>query len=224
MTEQNMLQKQYWEEEKRRRSPTHPVVEAFVEPKLDYIMNNITLADNSIILDIGCGNGFFTYYFSKMHKTIGLDFSRYMLSINSNESLVQGSTLLLPFKDRQFDLVFCSNLLHHLEKPEMAVSEMERVSKQYVVISEPNRNNPLMFLFSLFVKEEHNALKYSLEFIEKLLNKNYRLNIIDSKSLGSIVPNKTPLFLLDLVKLIDHASPFGFFNMIITEKLDRTNK
>ena len=73
------------------------------------------------ILDVGCGNGFFTYYFSKLAYTVGIDYSRYMLSINPGALLIQGSALALPFKTDSFDLVFCSNLLHHVKDPEAVV-------------------------------------------------------------------------------------------------------
>ena len=37
---------------------------------------------------------------------------------------------LLPFKDNSFDLVLCSNLLHHLDDPTLVLNEMNRVAKK----------------------------------------------------------------------------------------------
>ena len=122
------------------------------------------------ILDVGCGNGFFTYYFSKLAYTVGIDYSRYMLSINPCNPLIQGSALSLPFRANSFDLFFCSNLLHHVEDLESVVSEMKRVSKKFIVLSEPNRNNPLMALFSVLIREERGQLKFSLSCLKKIGN------------------------------------------------------
>ncbi|MBA7609978.1 hypothetical protein ES703_17181 [subsurface metagenome] len=99
-------QKNYWEKERKRRPPDHPVVEAFVTPKVKFISNYINFSEETKVLDVGCGNGFFTYYFSKLAYTAGIDYSKYMLSINPCHLLIQGAALLLPFKDNSFDLVF----------------------------------------------------------------------------------------------------------------------
>jgi SAM-dependent methyltransferase len=209
-------QRTYWERERKRRSPDHPVIAAFVLPKINYISDHENLSRMSI-LDVGCGNGFFTYYFSKCAYTVGIDYSHHMLKRNPCNLLIQGSALSLPFKTNAFDLVFCSNLLHHVKDPETVVSEMMRVSKKFVVLSEPNRNNPLMALFSVLVHEERGQLKFSLRYLKNLA-KSSGLNIIDACSLGSIVPNKTPLSLLGLFKIIDKKSVLGFYNIILAHK------
>ena len=164
-------QRKYWEGERgrKRRPPEHPVIDAFVIPKINYIRDYVDLSKIRI-LDVGCGNGFFTYYFSKLAYTVGIDYSRYMLSINACNPLIQGSAISLPFRANSFDLVFCSNLLHHVEDPESVVREMKRVSKKFIVLSDPNRNNPLMALFSVLIREERGQLKFSLSCLKKIGN------------------------------------------------------
>lgn len=210
-------QKHFWENEKERRNPTHPVVEAFAAPKIDLIKRSICIKKDTTLLDIGCGNGFFTYPLSMICSTIGMDFSRRMLSLNPCEMLAQGSALALPFRGASFDIVFCSNLLHHVDRPEEAVKEMQRVSRNYVILSEPNRNNPLMALFSAKVPEERGALKFTLGYMRNLAQVS-NLDVIESCSMGSIVPNKTPLPLLKLFKAVDWKMPFGFYNIVIAHK------
>ena len=210
-------QKEFWEMKKKRRSPDHPVIDAFVAPKIDYIRSHIDINKTTSILDVGCGNGFFLYSFSKISNPVGLDFSHQMLSMNPCKKIVQGSALFLPFKDKSFDVVFCSNLLHHIEDPQEAIADMKRVSKRYVILSEPNRNNPLMALFSAKVAEERGALKFSLKYMRGLIEA-CGLNIVDSCSMGSIVPNKTPLKLLAFFKRIDRESSLGFYNLIISKR------
>ncbi len=213
-------QKLFWESGRKRREPIHPVIQAFVEPKIKYInrilINNGKKKDLSL-LDIGCGNGFFTYYFKKFYHTAALDFSEYMLKKNSSRLKVCGSANTLPFRDNSFDITFCSNLLHHLDNPQKAVSEMKRVSSKYVVLSEPNRNNPLMFMFGLLKKIERGTLKFSLKYMKKLVEKE-GLNILSSSNLGIILPNKTPEIILPVIKKLDGEFPCAFYNIIISEK------
>ena len=123
----------------------------------------------------------------------------------------------LKFDDNSFDVTFCHALLHHVENIDKVIQEMRRVSRKHVIILEPNRNNPLMFLFSLLVKQERKALKFSLSYLTNIVKKN-DLRIVTSFSYGMIVPNKTPTFLLPVAKLFNFKQPLGMTNFIIAEK------
>lgn len=213
-------QKDFWEAKKARRSPAHPSVEAFVKPKIDYIEKVLTdhNAGKSLsLLDVGAGNGYFSYYFEKIYQTVALDFSSQMLAINPCHNKVLGSANALPFPDNSFDIVFCSNLLHHLPDPAIAIAEMKRVSRQYVVLSEPNRNNPLMFLFGLFKRIEKGSMKFSLRYLSDLL-RNADLRILAATSLGTVLPNKTPPCLLAALKKFDSESPIAFYHLLVARK------
>ncbi len=123
----------------------------------------------------------------------------------------------LSFQDFAFDVVFCHALLHHVENMDAVLTEMRRVSRKYVVVLEPNRNNPLMYLFSALVPEERKALKFSMGYLKEKLAQN-RLKIVACASHGMTVPNKTPAFLLPLVKLLDFNQPWGMTNILIAER------
>jgi SAM-dependent methyltransferase len=116
-----------------------------------------------------------------------------------------------------FDVVFCHALLHHVEDPGRVLSEMRRVSRKYVVVMEPNRGNPLMWLFSALVREERAALKFSLSYLEDLLEKN-QLKVVEAFSHGCMVPNKTPTLLLPLLKTLDFRQPWGMTNILIATR------
>ncbi|MFQ5560661.1 MAG: class I SAM-dependent methyltransferase, partial [Nitrospinota bacterium] len=140
-------QKRYWESTRERRAPEHPVIKAFAEPKIEFVKKSISTKGQPggprlSMLDVGCGNGFLTFYLEKQYDIVALDFSLFMLKNHSYKKNICGSAMDLPFEDGSFDATFCSNLMHHLDKPERAVSEMKRVSRRYVILSEPNRNNP----------------------------------------------------------------------------------
>jgi ubiquinone/menaquinone biosynthesis C-methylase UbiE len=49
-----------------------------------------------------------------------------------------GSIYDIPFKDRSFDLVICNEVLEHVDDPGKALSELERVTKKYCLISVPH--------------------------------------------------------------------------------------
>jgi ubiquinone/menaquinone biosynthesis C-methylase UbiE len=80
------------------------------------------------VLDNGCGVGLLSDYVAK-DRIIGFDISSEMLkrASISYSHVVLGNSQLLPFKKKSFDLVVCRSLLHHLQNPGVAVSEMARV-------------------------------------------------------------------------------------------------
>lgn len=207
---QEQQQAAYWEKQNQRRSPAHPVIEAFARPKVSYIVAAM-LADagradlaGCRILDAGCGNGYFTHYLQAYAPTVGVDFSKTMLLQHPGTALAAGSVLALPFDDDAFDLVVCSNLLHHIEEPVRAVCEMVRVSKGYVALSEPNCSHPAMWAFHAIQAEERGALKFRLSYLRRLLRE-AELREVAASTQGSVLPNKCPLPLLPLFKPLDRV-------------------
>lgn len=218
------FQKEYWENKKisKRRSPLHPVIEAFARPKVDKIIETIRqdtphfFSQKNRLLDIGSGNGYLSHYLNNPFDVTCLDFSRNMLSICPLEKKIQASASLLPFKAASFDIVFCANLLHHVERPSLVISEMTRVSSRYVIVLEPNRNNPLMFLFALVMRADRNIIKLSAATLKRLTEQ--RLDIMLLEPTGSILPNVTPLFLLPLLKDIEMTLHPKFYQLLIAKK------
>ena len=87
----------------------------------------------SIIGDIGCGNGKNMMY-RKDCINIGCDFSEEFVKIcnDKNLNVVYGDVLNLPFETDKFDYTICIAVLHHLstlEKRKKAISELVRVTK-----------------------------------------------------------------------------------------------
>lgn len=147
--------------------------------------------DVTSIADIGCGNGIFANYIvkkSKKIKVIGVDESISALKyVNTQKK--EGNIIAIPLQDRGFDLVAALEVIEHLstEDYELALKELARVSKKYILISVPNneklKNNFIEcpnchsqfsrsfhkrsfnkeVLNSLFVKEEFNC-----EYVRKL--------------------------------------------------------
>ena len=99
----------------------------------------------SLILDAGCGEGFLSCLISNdvpYAKVIGIDASadaiRMAGALNKEICFQQGDIYKMPFADKMFDLVVCTEVLEHLDKPNQAVQELLRVAKNAVLISVPN--------------------------------------------------------------------------------------
>jgi SAM-dependent methyltransferase len=212
------IQEDYWEGIAERRSPEHPVVRAFATPKLDFIVQTVDPNAKSM-LEVGAGNGFFSYTFQEAFDLTCLDFSKNMLAMNPlpEERKVQGLAEELPFETGSFDIVFCGNLLHHLVDPVVAVREMARVARKHVLLLEPNAQNPLMYLFGLLKKPERGTLKFTPQYLRSLA---YRsgLRLRAATSQGSILPNKTPHGLLAMTRRFDGQSPLGFYLIAVFDK------
>ena len=201
-------QKRFWSVNKNARGFDHPVVEFFARQRIDYVKEHIDLTTVNTAFDVGCGDGFATHYFSKdIERVEGGDISEFMLENNPIDrsllKVIDAENLDLP--DSSYDLVYLWEVLHHLKDPALAVQEMGRVSKQYVVIFEPNRANVLQFLFGLLNPEERGTLRSSKAYLEGLARQ-ADLEIIACHYCGKIPPNKTPKWLFDLVRRLPFKS------------------
>ena len=115
---------------------------------LPVLYNFLELKDKMKVLDVGCGTGAFTRRIAERVKNgeiIGLDIDEKLLESarkiakekNLRVKYVKGNVYNLEFKDDYFDLVTCQKLLCNLDKPEDALKEIIRVSKDKVVAIEP---------------------------------------------------------------------------------------
>lgn len=182
----------------KERNCNHPVVLAFSKPKLDWVKIKTNLKGKRV-LEVGAGNGYFSNILRKLCNLTVLDISSHQLKYNPEKQQYIGSVYKLPFKDDSYDVVLCSNLLHHLDFPQDAVNEMKRVAKTEVIISEPNRNNPILFIGALIKGHERKAIKYSKRYISKMIEKS-GMNILRHTYIGGMVmPNATPTFMLPFV-------------------------
>lgn len=207
----------YWKAERKKYcSPISELADIFTGSKIKYMQKYINLNEDTSILDVGSGTGIFTYHFSKLSKkVIGVDFSEQLLRQGACcKTLVCGNAFSLPFKNKTFDVAFSSCLLHHVDRPELVVRELARVSRKYVVLCEPNRNNPAMFIFSAILRHERGGLKFSKSYLKKILNQNL-LNILSLEIIGCVTPNNMPLFIARLLKPFDKCNKIGFYIMAI---------
>lgn len=198
------------------RHYSHPTVKAFAKPKVKWILSKINLK-NRKVLEVGAGNGYFSKQLIGKCDLSVLDISKHQLKRNPAKKKYEGSVYRLPFENNSFNVVLCSNLLHHLHYPQKAVNEMERVAKEYVVLSEPNRSNPLIFIGALLRKRERLAVQYSKGFLERIAKKARLKPKYHTYIGGLVMPNGTPVFLLPVAGA-KSKNRFSFFQIFICKK------
>lgn len=99
------------------------------------------------VLDVGCGAG---HYLRSLRRRLdpeidytGVDLTVEFLAMGRNAfgpvpHLAAAEVLALPFPDRSFDLVVCSNLLLHLPPPPGPVlGELARIARELVLVRTP---------------------------------------------------------------------------------------
>lgn len=140
------------------------------DKRLNFIKGNIKSADK--VLEVGCGKGRYIN---------NLDCERYACDIADaskyiNGKFLIGSCLNLPFDDKTFDVVFCSESLEHAIVIENAIRECRRVLKDGGLLLIVDKNKKTKTAETLHFGEEwldFDYLKksYGAEVIEIIDNK-----------------------------------------------------
>ncbi len=105
----------------------------------EIIDNNITKERSSLgALEVGCGGGYLTEEIARMgFSTIGIDPSEAVLQAARSHAAQKNLTITytkgrgeaLPFPDQSFELVFCCDVLEHVEFLDETIREISRVLK-----------------------------------------------------------------------------------------------
>lgn len=155
------IQLQYYENNALNYESLHSQDEHLVS--FDLICSLCSPLEVKSILDIGCGTGKNIKLFSERFpqaSVIGSDISPDMLKVANEkynipeENLICCSSYELPFPDNSFDFVTEFGMLHHVEEPERVVTEMLRVARKAIFISDSNRfgqGSLLSRIFKLFL-------------------------------------------------------------------------
>jgi len=113
---------------------------------LSFLLASLDYLEVKSILDIGSGTGRAILYIKKRRpdiRVVGIEPVKELREIGyshglSQEELIDGDATNLEFKPSEFDLVCEFAVLHHIRKPQVAISEMLRVSKKAIFISDEN--------------------------------------------------------------------------------------
>ena len=98
--------------------------------------------NDKMVLDAGCGMGRYTSIAAGMaREIIGLDISRSILKAydktkkNPSAHIIQGDILNLPFREKQFDVIYSLGVLHHTPDPRQAFLNLTQCLKEEGIIS-----------------------------------------------------------------------------------------
>jgi 2-polyprenyl-3-methyl-5-hydroxy-6-metoxy-1,4-benzoquinol methylase len=112
-----------------------------------YVIRHIE--NNKKILDVGCGDGTLGKYFIDHNnaKVSGVDISPEAIKIAKQRlnfaTVCNIENDALPFKQKQFDIIVCADVIEHLYNPLAALKKLKQYLKDdgYMVLSVPNIAN-----------------------------------------------------------------------------------
>jgi ubiquinone/menaquinone biosynthesis C-methylase UbiE len=113
--------------------------------RYNVLLKQIAELPHSKVLEVGCGGGQLIQSLSGKSNIIGFDLSlnvlRRVASKNlKTTNLVAGDAVSLPFKETSFDIIVCTEVLEHVPRFDLVITEIERVISPdgFVLITVPN--------------------------------------------------------------------------------------
>jgi len=164
--------------------------------KLFLVIKKERIKKNIKIVDVGCGEGrTLKAFISWGYKNIfGIDNTIESLKICQKNGLKIGKDVFLVeatktnFIDREFELVFSEGLLEHFKDPSLAIKEICRISKKYILLIQPNHYSLYGLAISVlgyFLR--NNIREYSFSknyFIQRFKNLGFVLKLEKYTPLG----------------------------------------
>tara|TARA_Y100000816_G_scaffold115155_1_gene80633 strand:+ start:1224 stop:2168 length:945 start_codon:yes stop_codon:yes gene_type:complete len=144
----------YWDGDRKFGYGGYKYIPGYYTPLAKKLIKSYNLNDNSKVLDIGCGKGFLLFEIKQILKNIkiiGIDISKYAKKKSKPEVRKNIFTFdinnKLQFKDKEFDLVLCINVLHNLQinKIDFSLKEIDRVGKNSFICVESFKNEKQQF-------------------------------------------------------------------------------
>lgn len=189
--------------EKRYKWQTQNLFIALAERKL---LSCLTIVPGTKVLELGCGTGSNLFNLRAIYKAFeftGVDINAEEINLAKNifpnDNFMVGDATNVMLSDESFDLVFCRDVIHHIEPSQQLkfIQEMARLTRvggQLVVI-ESNGLNFVIRVFASLVKAERQMLKSTPERITMLIK---QVEELDTKNLK-------PVF----------TEPWNFFRFIL---------
>jgi len=102
--------------------------------KIDLIKRYIHPQPGDLLLDVGCGTGISTADWNC--EAYGLDTSSKLLDLAvKGPKYIVGAAESIPFSDNYFDYVLAITSIHNFSDIRLAISEMQRVCKNTLVVT-----------------------------------------------------------------------------------------
>jgi ubiquinone/menaquinone biosynthesis C-methylase UbiE len=138
--------------------------EACTAPENRFILKHLGSVEGKYLLDLGCGAGENSVYFAtRGARCVAADYSPGMVEValklaQANGVRVEGkvvNAMAIDFPDNTFDIVYASNLLHHIPDPHIAIQEAYRVLKPGGMFCfwDPLKHNPVINIYRRIATE-----------------------------------------------------------------------
>jgi 2-polyprenyl-3-methyl-5-hydroxy-6-metoxy-1,4-benzoquinol methylase len=203
----------------------------FGKERLNYILNKCNFdMQNDILLDLGCGPGYFLSYLKDEYiKAKGIELTDYLVDICKSQDLDVEKKDISELQNNYFKIITMFDVLEHLPNPLNFFKTLNTklTSNGYIVMYTPNINS---FAF-YFQKEKQNLLLpyehlcfynlksldylakisgfeiisidyYGLDMVDYLSMKEYEDNINYNEKLKEVIPYLQAL--IDDAKLANH--------------------
>lgn len=187
---------------------------------------NITISRGQKVLDIGCGDGGDALIFVKLGGNVmGIDIKphpNWQTLKQDNLNFKIADACALPFEDNSFDLVFEKDMLHHVNNPQKALSEIWRVTKKKgeVIIVEGNRYNPISYSHMVLIQGHQHLRKRYFKSLMKTKFRNIKFQTIDTRvyPVRHYVIMKIIHFIEDFLEKVPIVSNFLSYNIAVAKK------
>jgi ubiquinone/menaquinone biosynthesis C-methylase UbiE len=169
------------------------------------IVKALELKSSSTVLDVGCGDGVLATTISgSVTYVCGIELGiRAVRFANNRKNLlrlrnvdfVRGDCRALPFKDRSFNRIVCSEVLEHVRAPRRALREFLRVSRLdgVLVVTTPKANVRWALIEFIWtrvrraIQETRHYAMSELYLMTMLLNSGFELVAMKSLLLGCLI-------------------------------------
>jgi ubiquinone/menaquinone biosynthesis C-methylase UbiE len=139
-----MINTREWSKHAKYRD-LNPISKYLVTNFFQSLRELFILVNAPTILDVGCGEGMVL----KSMEDLMSDIQCSAIDLDPKEiedakknvefcDFKVGSIYEIPFEDNFASLVFCTEVLEHMDEPEKALDELHRVTKEYAILSVPN--------------------------------------------------------------------------------------
>lgn len=169
----------------------------FIREQETRLLNSLAelLKDGDEVLEVGAGEGANLVNLdagTKHCSIVAIDFSAQKSELcNKNAQQAQpnlsctalcADATKLPFASNTFNVVYCRDLLHHIDpaQKQQVVSEMVRVCKPggKLLLIESNGRNPIITLHALLIKAERGELQSSPKLFKRLVEQANGKNLV----------------------------------------------
>ncbi|MFH1450628.1 MAG: methyltransferase domain-containing protein [archaeon] len=178
-------------------------------------------------LDAGCGTGMLMHAIQRRFRSsdvYGFDLSPGMAAYANTKNpgnVVCGDVEHIPFKSKQFDLVTCRGVLHHLPDERKALKELRRILRKdgTLIISDTSNDNILLRFVRRFIRK-HKGFRTG-ELAQEI--KKAGFDVKDVQYFGFLT---FPFGLPDLFPLFRKSRQEWFIRLLswIDEKIEKNKK